>query len=31
MDNEEEICEKCGEPMEGGVCDNCEEEENEDK
>jgi len=30
MDNEEEVCGKCGGPMEDGVCEDCEEEEGEE-
>lgn len=30
MEDEDKICENCGEPMNAGICDNCEEEENEE-
>lgn len=31
MDNEEEVCGKCGGPMENGVCEDCEEEEEDEE
>ena len=30
MDDPEEICDECGDVMVGGVCEQCEEENDED-
>lgn len=30
MDDQEEICDDCGEVMADGVCEQCEEENDED-